>query len=134
MWRVTREIAENSRHQSPCPDCIGGGTTTTYYGTLGGKYYHSDSKCSNMKNPLVYTKQAAENEGKKPCPVCILKTKESLDENENVTAVLINKDTKDESGLSVYATKEGTYYHVKSDCSGLKNATKLPLRDALLAG
>ena len=44
VWRVTKEIAENSRHQSPCPDCIGGGTTTTYYGTLGGKYYHSDSK------------------------------------------------------------------------------------------
>ena len=83
VWRVTREIAENSRHQSPCPDCIGGGTTATYYGTVGGKYYHSDSKCSNMKNPLVYTKQAAENEGKTPCPVCILKTQTSLEESEN---------------------------------------------------
>ena len=72
--RVTREIAENSRHQSPCPDCIGGGTTVMYYGTLGGKYYHSDPKCSKMRNPLEYTKTAAENEGKLPCPVCILKT------------------------------------------------------------
>ena len=134
VWRVTREIAENSRHQSPCPDCIGGGTTTTYYGTLGGKYYHIDAKCSNMKNPLVYTKQAAENEGKQACPVCILKTKDSLDEDENITAVLINEESEDKSGLSVYATKEGTYYHVKKDCSNMKNATKLSLRDALLAG
>ena len=134
VWRVTREIAENSRHQSPCPDCIGGGSTTTYYGTLGGKYYHIDEKCSNMKNPLVYTKQAAENEGKQACPVCILKTKDSLDEDENITAVLINKESEDKSGLSVYATKEGTYYHVKKDCSNMKNATKLSLRDALLAG
>jgi len=134
VWRVTREIAENSRHQSPCPDCIGGGSTTTYYGTLGGKYYHIDEKCSNMKNPLVYTKQAAENEGKTPCPVCILKTKDSLDEDENITAVIINKDSEDKSGITVYATKEGSYFHVKSDCSGMKNATKLSLRDALLAG
>ena len=134
VWRVTREIAENSRHQSPCPDCIGGGSTTTYYGTLGGKYYHIDAKCSNMKNPLVYTKQAAENEGKQACPVCILKTKDSLDEDENITAVLINKESEDKSGLSVYATKEGTYYHVQKDCSNMKNATKLSLRDALLAG
>ena len=134
VWRVTQEIAENSRHQSPCPDCIGGGTAVTYYGTLGGKYYHTDSKCSNMKNPLVYTKQAAENEGKTPCPVCILKTKDTLEESENVSTAIINKDTADKSGIQVYATKNGSYFHVQSDCSGMKGATKLPLKSALLSG
>ncbi len=134
VWRVTKEIAENSRHQSPCPDCIGGGAAVTYYGTLGGKYYHTDSKCSKMKNPLVYTKQAAENEGKTPCPVCILKTKDTLEETENVSTAIINKNTADKSGIQVYATKNGTYYHVQSDCSGMKNATRLPLKSALLAG
>ena len=134
VWRVTREIAENSRHQSPCPDCIGGGTTQTYYGTLGGKYYHTDSTCSNMKNPLVYTKQAAENEGKTPCPVCILKTQTSLEQSENVSTAIIGSDTKDQSGIQVYSTKNGSYFHVKSDCSGMKNAAKGSLKDALLAG
>ena len=132
--RVTREIAENSRHQSPCPDCIGGGTTTTYYATVGGKYYHSDSRCSNMRNPLVYTKEAAESQGKSPCPVCILKTQESLDQTDDVGTVFIDSNTRDQSGVEVYATKDGTYFHVKSDCSGMKNATKGALRDALLAG
>ncbi len=134
VWRVTREIAENSRHQSPCPDCIGGGTTATYYGTVGGKYYHSDSSCSSMRNPLVYTKQAAENEGKTPCPVCILKTMTSLDETDDVGTAFIDKETKDSSGIQVYATKGGTYFHVKSNCSNMQDAVKGSLRDALLAG
>ena len=134
VWRVTREIAENSRHQSPCPDCIGGGTTATYYGTVGGKYYHSDSSCSRMRNPLVYTKQAAENEGKTPCPVCILKTMTSLDETDDVGTAFIDKETKDSSGIQVYATKGGTYFHVKSNCSNMQDAVKGSLRDALLAG
>ena len=134
VWRVTKEIAENSRHQSPCPDCIGGGTATTYYGTLGGKYYHTDASCSSMKNPLVYTKQAAENEGKTPCPVCILKTQESLAESENVSTAIITTDSQDNSGIQVYATKNGNYYHVKSDCSGMQNAKQGSLKEALLAG
>ena len=138
VWRVTKEIAENSRHQSPCPDCIGGGATTTYYARADGQYYHSDSTCSGMRNAVVYTKEAAENEGKTPCPVCILKTQASLDEEENKAAqggtVMISKNTRDKSGIEVYATKNGTYFHVKSDCRGMTGAVKGSLRDALLAG
>ena len=140
VWRVTKEIAENSRHQSPCPDCIGGGNTTTYYARADGKYYHSNATCSNMKNAQVYTKEAAENEGKQPCPVCILKTRSSLDEEEEQQAlasgkpVMISENTKDKSGIEVYATKSGTYFHVKSDCRGMTGAIKGALRDALLAG
>ncbi len=140
VWRVTKEIAENSRHQSPCPDCIGGGNTTTYYARADGKYYHANATCSNMKNAQVYTKEAAENEGKQPCPVCILKTRSSLDEEEEQKAlasgkpVMISQNTKDKSGIEVYATKGGTYFHVKSDCRGMTGAIKGSLRDALLAG
>ena len=134
VWQVTKEIAENSRHQSPCPDCIGGGTVTTYYARADGKYYHVNSSCSNMKNAKVYTKEAAENEGKTPCPVCILKTKSSLDEVAPSGAVFINDDTDDQSGIKVYYTKGGEHFHVKSDCSGMKGATRGSLKDALLAG
>ena len=139
VWRVTKEIAENSRHQSPCPDCIGGGTTTTYYARPDGQYYHANSTCSSMKNAMVYTKEAAENEGKTPCPVCILKTKTSLNEEEEGAAasgkpVFIGESTHDRSGIEVFATKNGTYFHVKSDCRGMTGAIKGTLRDALLAG
>ncbi len=136
VWQVTKEIAENSRHQSPCPDCIGGGTVTTYYARADGKYYHVNATCSNMKNAKVYTKEAAEGEGKSPCPVCILKTKSSLDEEEPTAGkpVFISSDTTDKSGIQVYATKGGTHFHVKSNCSGMQGASKGSLRDALLAG
>jgi len=139
VWRVTREIAENSRHQTACPDCIGGGTTTTYYARADGQYYHANATCSNMKNAVVYTKEAAENEGKTPCPVCILKTKSSLDEEEenkaaNGGTVFISQNSRDKSGIEVFATKNGTYFHVKSDCRGMTGAIKGSLRDALLAG
>ncbi len=136
VWQVTKEIAENSRHQSPCPDCIGGGTVTTYYARADGKYYHVDATCSKMKNAKVYTKEAAEGEGKTPCPVCILKTKSSLDEEETVAGrpVFISSDTTDKSGIQVYATKGGTHFHVKSNCSGMQGASKGSLKDALLAG
>ncbi len=134
VWQVTKEIAENSRHQSPCPDCIGGGTVTTYYARSDGKYYHVDEKCSNMKNAKVYTKEAAESEGKQPCPVCILKTQKSLDDVAASGAVFINSDTSDKSGIEVYYTKGGTHFHVKSDCSGMQGANKASLKDAILAG
>ena len=134
VWQVTKEIAENSRHQSPCPDCIGGGTATTYYARADGKYYHVDSSCSGMKNAQIYTKEAAEQQGKEPCPVCILKTVKSLEEAAAAGAVFINADSADHSGIEVYATKGGTHYHVKSNCSGMQGATKMKLKDAIVAG
>ncbi|MBR1819996.1 MAG: hypothetical protein IJ769_00060 [Clostridia bacterium] len=134
VWQVTKEIAENSRHQSPCPDCIGGGTTTTYYARADGKYYHSDSTCSSMKNAQIYTLEAAQNEGKEPCPVCILKTQKVLGESVNSTAVFISSSTTDKSGIEVYATQGGSNFHVKSDCRGMQGASKISLKDAILAG
>ena len=134
VWQVTREIAENSRHQSPCPDCIGGGTAATYYARPDGKYYHSDQTCSGMKNAQIYTLEAAQNEGKEACPVCILKTQKSLEDGQAAGAVFINSDTTDKSGIQVYATKGGSHYHVKKDCSGMQGATKGSLKDAILAG
>ena len=134
VWQVTKEIAENSRHQSPCPDCIGGGTATTYYARPDGKYYHSDSTCSDMKNAQIYTLEAAQNEGKQPCPVCVLRTQTSLDPATNAGLQFVSTSTTDKSGIEVYATKGGTHFHVKSDCSGMQGAAKGSLKDALLAG
>ena len=34
----------------------------------------------------------------------------------------------------VYATRDGTWYHLKDNCSGMKNATRVPLKTAINAG
>ena len=132
--RVSLDIAQNSRHQSACPDCIGGGTATKYYGTSGGKYYHLDPNCSKMQNARVYTKEAAESEGKTACPVCVTKKQESLDEDDAKGLAFLKSSTSDKSGISVYSTNGGKYFHVKSDCSGMEGARKGTLKSALLAG
>ena len=46
----------------------------------------------------MVTKAQAQKAGLKPCPVCI---------------------------GSYFATKGGKYYHVKSNCSGMKNAQRV---------
>jgi len=130
--RISVEIAQSSRNQSACPLCYTGSSNTTmYYATRGGTYYHADKNCSSMKNATTYTKQAAEKAGKKACPVCVTKIQKSL-ETEDVK--IITSSTKDKSNITVYATKGGTYFHMTSDCSGMKGATKGSLKNALLAG
>ncbi len=134
VWRVTLDIAQNSRHQSACPVCIGGGSGTTYYATKGGKYYHLDATCSGMSKAITYTKEAAEKEGKSACPVCITKQQTEMGKPNSSKGVFIKSSTTDKSGIHVYATKGGSYYHVKSNCSGMSGAIKGSLKNAILAG
>ena len=133
--RVPVEIAQSSRNQAACPLCYTGKSGTSgsglYYATRGGTYYHSDETCSDMKNASTYTKEAAEKAGKKACPVCVTKLQKTLDTND---VKIITSSTTDKSNISVYATKGGTYYHMTSDCSGMKGASKGSLKAALLAG
>ena len=132
---VTVAQAQNTRKQSACPQCIGGSDTQTYYATAGGTYYHLDQTCSNMRNPSVYTKEAAETAGKLPCPVCVTHTQTNPDDAaKNGKAVFINNGTTDRSGVEVYATKGGTYFHLNSTCSNMQGASKVSLKTALLAG
>ena len=132
--RVPRDVAENNRKQSACPVCIGAaadGDTTTYYATRGGTYYHVDRTCQGMTDATVYTKEAAERAGKTPCPVCILKTAQSL---KTGSVKFITSDTRDRSNINVYYTKKGKYYHMTSTCSGMTGASRNSLKNALLAG
>ena len=132
--RVPKDVAENNRKQSACPVCIGAaadGDTTTYYATRGGTYYHVDRTCQGMTGATTYTKEAAERAGKTPCPVCILKTAQSL---QSGAVKFITSSTTDRSNINVYSTKNGKYYHMTSTCSGMTGATRGSLKDALLAG
>ena len=132
--RVPKDVAENNRKQSACPVCIGAaadGDTTTYYATRGGTYYHVDRTCQGMTGATTYTKEAAERAGKTPCPVCILKTAQSL---QNGAVKFITSSTTDRSKINVYSTKNGKYYHMTSTCSGMTGASRGSLKNALLAG
>ncbi len=88
---------------------------TTYYATKQGAYYHTKSTCSGMKGATKITLAAAQKDGKKACPVCVAKT----------TAT---------GGATYYSTVGGKYYHVKSNCGGMKGATKVTLATAKKRG
>ena len=132
--RVPREVAENNRKQSACPICIGaavGGDTSTFYATETGEYYHTDQNCSGMTGATPITKEAAELRGKKACPKCVTGEQASIKSGE---VKFISASTTDKSKISVYTTKNGKYYHMTANCSGMSGATRGSLKDALLAG
>lgn len=128
VTQVTLENAK-SRNKFACPNCYGG---QFYFATSSGKYYHSDYDCSQMANAMPYSQEMAEAEGKSACPVCVTKSKSSLYSTDNV--VFINANTRDKSGIEVWCTEGGTYYHLTSNCSGMVGASKGPLKEALLYG
>ncbi len=125
---LTEDVALQ-RGKFPCPICFPG--QEIYYSTANGTYYHSDKTCSRMSNPVAITKAAAEAKGQTPCPVCILKTAQSLERNGLRYAT---SSTKDQSGLNVWATKGGRYFHTDQNCSGMQNAQSVGLLQAMLAG
>ena len=101
--------------KTACPVCIG------YYGTPGGKWYHNISNCQSMSGAITKTKAAWEADGKTACPVCIGGDKSA-------------DSTKTPTQTMVYATAKGTYYHTKSDCSGMKGASQGTLATAISMG
>ena len=129
---MTSNVTENvavQRNKAPCPLCYPG--QETYYATAGGTYYHVDANCSDMKNAIGITKQAAEARGQKPCPVCIEKRINSLGKTD---LKYTDANSQDKSGISVFATAGGTYFHTNATCTGMKNAQSMSLLQAKVAG
>lgn len=112
-----------------CPICYP--DQEEYYATANGKYYHSDYSCSGMTSAVIITEEAALAQGKSACPVCITKTVNTLSSSGLKYA---SSGTTDRSGMTVYATSGGKYYHVNSTCSGMKNPSSGSLLQAILAG
>ena len=67
-----------------------------------------------MKNATKVTLATAKKRGQTPCPVCLTKQAQAV------------TDTK----TTVYATSGGRFYHVKANCSGMKNARKVTVAAA----
>lgn len=125
---VTVAVA-TQQNKVACPVCYP--DQEEYYATSGGRYYHSDYSCSGMTNAVVITEEAALEQGKSACPVCITKTVNTLSSSGLKYA---SSSTTDKSGMTVYATSGGKYYHVNSTCSGMKNPSSGSLLQAILAG
>ena len=125
---VTKEMAEQ-RGKVPCPICYP--DQKTFYSTADGKYYHTDINCSGMKNATVITEEAAKEKGQTACPVCVTKQINSL---SNSALKFATASTTDKSGITVYATAGGRYFHTNATCSGMQNATAGSLLQAMLAG
>jgi hypothetical protein len=128
---VTLDAAVN-RNQSPCPLCCGG---EVYYATADGKWYHTDRYCQGMTNAVEYSKEAATNDGKTACPVCA-GGKETTDKDEGKTKAqrYAESITTDKSGIEVYMTPNGNWFHTDSTCQGMSDARKVTLLKALQAG
>ena len=107
--KVTEKDAE-ARGQTPCPTCVG-----SVYGTEDGSWYHKDKNCTGMKDAVHMTIQAAEKSGKTACPKCITGAAPTPKPGDD------DADGK----LYYYATRDGSYYHRESDCTGMRGAEKV---------
>ncbi|MBR5380363.1 MAG: hypothetical protein IK140_07505 [Clostridia bacterium] len=114
-----------------------------------GTYYHTRNDCSGMKNAQYVTAKAAASAGKKACPKCNAAKlfsygSASTDFGSSAvnlanssaanTASALNGKTTTDTATYVYATKNGTYYHTKSNCSGMKGATRGTYAAAVKSG
>ena len=107
------EPAALAAGKKACPVCIG------YYGTMGGKYYHVTSNCSGIQNAIAKTKADWEALGKTACPTCMGNRNEPI---------------KVYTETQVFCTAAGTYFHVQSDCSGMRGASQVALSEAVNRG
>ena len=108
-----------------CPDAA-----REVFCTVDGTYYHTNDECSGMRNASHVTYAEARVTGKKRCPVCI----GGVDETEAAAEAAAAEAAEQASGYYVYATPKGTYYHVNSTCSGMKDAQQVLLADMLKEG
>ncbi len=112
--RTTKANAK-AKGKTACPVCIGKKKAEIkYYSNPGGTYYHTKANCSGMKDAQRVTKTQAAARKQKPCPICV--------------------STKTSDSKTYYATTSGTYYHAKSNCSGMKGAAKITLATAKKRG
>ena len=75
-----------------------------YYATREGMCFHIDEHCQGMRNALPISWDAAWIKGKWACPVCV--------------------DEDKVPHLWLYCTSHGVYFHLKADCSGMKDGQR----------
>ncbi len=121
--------AAEANGKSPCPTCLGGSSANAnFWATTNGTYYHSKSDCSGMRNAARISEATAISRGKKPCPTCV----GTGSGGETVPVVPGNGDsngTVSNTDTTYYSTVDGTYFHKKQDCQGMKGATVVTVKE-----
>lgn len=97
---------------------------TMVFGNAGGKHYHKTSSCSGMKGASKITLSKAKEWGLTACPTC-------MGGKKKATA---KPKTTPNPNAKYYSTKNGKYFHKKSNCSGMQNADKVTLATAKKRG
>ena len=135
--RVTLKAMIAAKRKA-CPVCADNANTIVY-ATKGGTYYHSFAGCSGMKNATAGSQAKAIAAGYKRCPNCWSTTASTS--GSAVTAGLTGRTTSvavsrkaTANNTYVYATRGGSYYHSKKNCSGMKDASRVTLATAIKAG
>nr|MCR4622777.1 hypothetical protein [Clostridiales bacterium] len=115
------------------------------YYTEGGKFYHNDEHCSGLENAITARLEDVVEEGKQPCPICVLHSAEGNvlpDITPKTTAMVLPTPTPEpvragaetEEAHLVYYTERGKWYHWDEHCQGMANAKQGDVGAALAAG
>ena len=98
-----------------CTDCV--------YAVKGGRYYHTSKTCAGsgavsgkLSEALAY--------GLDACPVCVTRTKAATSTNTYKSGA---------SGVKVFASVSGKYYHTSESCAG-SGAVRVTLETAMNYG
>ena len=105
-----------------CPDCCPTANNTVY-ATRGGTYYHSYATCSGMSGATPGTVAQALAAGFKKCPYCWTSSGSGSTSGGNQSG----DTTQSVSGITVYCTDTGTWYHNDQTCQGWRSAYPVPL-------
>ena len=97
------------------------------YAAKGNPYFHKNSSCSGITGAKSGTIAQALIHGFKACPVCFGGAETPLPNTSNFKSGT--------SGISVYASVQGKYYHMKYGCTNLTGTPiKVTLETALNNG
>ena len=116
--------------KTACETCCAIANRTVYAIGNGGQYYHYNNACTveNMAYASSGTLAQALMMGYAPCPSCV----SGGSSGGNVPTQVANY-VPGTSGIRVYATPSGPYYHLSSDCAG-SGASYITLETALNYG
>lgn len=126
--KVTAEAAE-ANGKTACPKCVGSSGAAIYYATPTGTYFHANSTCTGMKNATKVSMATATGRGQKPCPDCLPGLTTVTTTTGSTTGTTTASGT-----VTFYSTKDGTYFHTRQDCSGMKSATAVTEKEIAARG